>query len=220
MGLISFRFEYTNTEYFNNVEYFFVSFKDYIDQVEEWIVQEVGTAKDKLKKFEQDLQQDPRWEDEWFIHHDELRQKSLLRVIYYESLILTIYSFTEKQLFFVCKKLEQGYDMKLEDVAGKGIFKYRKYLEKVAGIDFSEISNQWNVLLKFNTIRNHLVHSHSFRLFPASNNNLKQSLSYFPSVVLNENNNEIGFDFKDTAILSEFCTISREIIDHLYHRRH
>jgi hypothetical protein len=42
-------------------------------------------------------------------------------------------------MYYLCKYLSKDYKVKVEDIAGTGIFKYKKYLSKVCGIDFAFI---------------------------------------------------------------------------------
>lgn len=216
MGLRKYRFDYSNQEYFNNIYFFFESLKDYIDQIDNLISNEVQLATKKLEVFTMEIKEDPTWCNEIDEHVDNLRQKSLLRIIYYDSLIIVIYSFIEKQLLFACQMLEKNQEIKINDITGKGIFKYRNYLTKVIKIDFTEINEYWNTLIKFNRIRNFLVHSNGFRIFPKSNQDLKNSLSFFSSIELNDLEKNIGFNFIDNKILKDFCVIGEKIIYNIF----
>jgi hypothetical protein len=221
MPLYKYRFDYSNHQYFDNVYFFFQSFEDYIERIEKVINEEVGLAKEKLEQFQEEIGDNPTWADEVFTFEDALRQKSLLRVIYYDSLILSIYSFIEKQMLFSCHQLEKDQVIKIKDIAGKGVFKYRTYLEKVVGADFSEVQKDWELLMKFNKIGNFLVHDDGFRLFSKSNAELKNCLSFFAqSIQLTDHGDEIGFVFTDTKILKDFCTIGSKLVDHFYTEKH
>ncbi len=220
MPLYKYRFEYSNHQYFDNVYFFFQSFNDYIERIEKVIDQEVGLAKDKLQQFQEEIGDNPTWQDEVFTFADNLRQKSLLRVIYYDSLVLSIYSYIEKQMLFVCHKLETDQVIKVKDIYGNGVFKYRTYLEKVIGGDFSEVQKEWELLMKFNKIRNFLVHDDGFRLIPKSNTELKNCLFHFaPSIQLTDHRDQIGFVFTDSKFLKDFCALGAKLVDHFYKKR-
>jgi hypothetical protein len=217
MGLARFRFEYSNHQYFNNVYFFFQSLEDYIERIEKVIEEEIGQAKNKLQQFEEEIGDNPTWADEVFTFEDALRQKSLLRVIYYDSLVLSIYSFIEKQMLFVCHKLEADQIIKVKDINGKGVFKYRTYLEKVIGADFSEVQEEWEILMSFNKIRNFLVHDDGFRIFPKTNTELKSCLSHFaPDIQLTDHGDQIGFMFTGSKFLKDFCAVGAMLVDHFY----
>lgn len=216
MALSKFRIDYSNHDYFNDVYYFFESFNDYIDRIDQLIEIEISSANQKLKHFQQEAESNPTWNDEIFDLEYHFRQKSLLKNIYYDSLILTLYAFIEKHMFLVCHRLENNQKLKIEDISGKGIFKYRTYLTKVINIDFDMINSEWAFLKNINKLRNFLVHSEGFRSFPKSSENLKKALVYFSSIELSERQNEMEFAFLDNKILKDFCLNGKKIIDHIY----
>lgn len=190
----------------------FESFNDYIDQVETLINQEVKKAVVKSKNLEQAMLTNPSWEPEYDIYQYEVRQKRLLQYIYYDSLIITIYSFVEKQMAYVCEQLGKAPNSKQS-----GINHYRSFLQSCKEkIDFTSISNDWKMLLKYNTLRNHLVHDGGFRVFAKTNLELYKALSSFSSLEIIDHKFHWGYTFKDNLILKTFCSTAHQIIDHLF----
>ena len=79
---------------------------------------------------------------------------------FHYSTIVTVYSLLEISLNDLCRYLcnSKKLSSSLEELRGKGIKRAKLYLEKVCLIDFPE-NNEWNEILKFNEIRNCIVHA-------------------------------------------------------------
>lgn len=79
------------------------------------------------------------------------------------SLVVTSFSLLERELTLMCKNLkeESTYSLNLSDITGKGIERCKKYLKKVAGIDFPDNSLAWRNILVYKEIRNFIVHNNA-----------------------------------------------------------
>jgi len=77
------------------------------------------------------------------------------------SLFITLYSPLEHELDGLCNYIceEKSYQIKLNDLNGKGIHRAKKYLKKVAGIEFPDTKPSWNAIVHYSHIRNFIVHN-------------------------------------------------------------
>jgi hypothetical protein len=79
------------------------------------------------------------------------------------SWFILCYSFLEDILNRLCKYLHRTNSLKLSlnDISGKGIFRARTFLEKVACIEFPDDEPIWEDIIVFNYIRNFIIHNNS-----------------------------------------------------------
>jgi hypothetical protein len=79
----------------------------------------------------------------------------------YNSMFITIFVFLETRLRYLCRLIEARSNIRLNDIAGRGIQKYKRYLEKVHLIDFSPVKGEWDLICSYILLRNKLVHDSS-----------------------------------------------------------
>lgn len=216
MALGKFRIQDKSWNYFTDIDIFFDSFGFYVKEVNQLINNEIALAKESYDKFLIEVKKDPTWDMEWPENYLNVQAKIGLTNIYYDSLIMAMYSFIESKMLFLCKYLSQGQNIKVNDMADRGIIKYQKYLSKVCGIDFSPINNEWETLLGYNKLRNHLVHSDGNRSIPVSNKKLIQFLRSIKGISLLKSKDSYVLDFTTDDIIRNFITATKIIIDHLY----
>jgi hypothetical protein len=77
------------------------------------------------------------------------------------SVFLQVYFTFEDTLFQYCKVLESVSQskIKLKDLTGQGIEKYKNYLSKVFNLEYVFSSNNWSLINCYNQIRNVFVHN-------------------------------------------------------------
>jgi len=77
-----------------------------------------------------------------------------------QSLFISIYAFLEQRLIGICEHYEHAKptNVLLADLVDNGIIKCKTYLSKVVQIEFPESTHSWQQLLKYNKLRNQLVH--------------------------------------------------------------
>ena len=80
--------------------------------------------------------------------------------IHRESLFLVIYNFYETSLNDICSAVSASIDsrLSLSDINGKGVERAKRFLSKVAEIDFSGMGREGSYLGNMNQLRNQLVH--------------------------------------------------------------
>lgn len=139
-------------EYYDRVEYFF-------DNDAEKLEQEFENKAEKINLSDSNQRHDLIAKYGREIIDSQSAFPELLK----NSLLITIYSLTEIHLSEICRFFERKNisKIKLKDLNGKGIEKSKKFLTKIAEIDFSSINSQWNFLKSLNLIRNNLVHNGS-----------------------------------------------------------
>lgn len=129
--------------------------------------------------------------------------------IFYESLIISIYAFIEKQLFRLCLDLEPKFDIKVSDMSGKGIRKYKLYLSKVANIWKDSYKSDYDLLLNYNALRNYLVHSPDSRIIDS---NLRNQLGSLKGLVIAEKNDSLYVEFTDSIIILELLNAAKRLL--------
>ena len=214
----SYRVRIDGWDFFSEIEVPFLSFEDYVNSVDNMINKEILKAKEKYSEY-QNIDEEVRGflQDPW----DEimLRQKKGLEVIYYDSMIITIYSFVEKKMNFLCRHLQTDKKIKLRDFSDKGVRKYKNYLEKVLDFDFSKIDNSWSKLLKYGVLRNFLTHAENARLISKDTEGKEAIIAFLSmseGVKISQQNDDTLFEFENNSILKNLITISQEILAELF----
>lgn len=121
----------------------------------EELLQEVNLENKRTKSHEDDSQYDYR-------PSDSLRDIEFIYLrMHRYSAILASYSYLESSMLKICTDLEKRRNIAISvsDLQGDGIFRCKKYLNKMAGIDFEEINHQWSDLATLNKLRNCIVHA-------------------------------------------------------------
>lgn len=76
------------------------------------------------------------------------------------STLMAVFAFFESSLFSICTSLQlrQRNQLMPSDISGRGINKFRKYLQKVCGISFNRLEKEWSFFTDLAAIRNCLAH--------------------------------------------------------------
>lgn len=128
-------------------------FREYADQIEGSFVQSLKPIADlaeQAEKEKDDYLLDAVAED---YHNYSNEFPLLLR----SSLLVSLFSFLENRLMALCKEYEE--DLKLEDIAHRGLTKVHVFLKKVAKVDFPDDTKEWHFIRQVNLIRNCIVHN-------------------------------------------------------------
>lgn len=77
------------------------------------------------------------------------------------SLFITLYSLLESSFENIAREVckQSRCKISVTDMAGKGIYRTKKYLNKVHGVNFDSVNLEWEIITKFNTVRNLIVHA-------------------------------------------------------------
>lgn len=218
MGFTDFRIKEDSWNYVKDLLFYYRSFNLYAERIDLFIKEDLAKEQEIYEKYNKDPEVVHNG-GEIFNYEMDVKTSETLVDIYYDSFIMAMYSFTEKKMFFLCNYLSRKYKIDVDDISGKGIFKYRKYLNKVCDIDFTPIEGAWNNLSKFNQLRNHLVHAEGNRIIPRSKQALIDILKELPEVEVAEEADGYKFHFTGHASLYRLLGSSQAIIDYLYQER-
>ena len=214
MGLGRYRMHTDSSDYFKDIFYYYQSFGLFIEQINAFIENDVVSQKEIYEKYRAEYKDQDLFE-QWN-YEIELKSTENLVDIYYDAFLISMYSFTEKKMFILSNYLSSNHQVKVQDLAGSGIFKYRLYLSKVCGIDFAPIEKDWQILLNYNTLRNHLVHAEGNRSLPKNKQPLLQFLKNTHGVMLTDLGEYVSLHFSEDSILYDFLNCSQRIVEYLY----
>jgi|SRR5687768_963069 len=143
--------------------------------------------------------------------------KKFSHQLYYNSIFITEYSFLERKMLQLCKIAEPKQTLKVNDLAGSGIFKYYAYIQKVLRINMEDVNTEWAEILKYNHLRNLLVHHPTYTIeagtLPTNKLNTLKSIKYLKII---EEDDTLEFEISDKALLQDFAKIILEFLAGIY----
>lgn len=145
--------------------------------------------------------------------------KAETRQLFFNSLFISIYSFLERKMFQLCQIAENNQVIKIRDLSGDGIFKYRKYLTKILNINLDEVNAQWDLFTKFNTLRNLLVHTPLSSIDIQNNSKKVNTLKSIHGLAVKECSGALEFEIKDKQLILNFCSAIEILLIHLYYKK-
>lgn len=121
-----------------------------LSEFESWLDSQVK----QIEKEHKDELYEFHWEE-----HSMLRDE--FPRIHRNSIFLALYALFEARLNDYCRYLEAAGDveLKLSDLADKGVRRAQTYLTKVAGVEFPSTSKTWLEILTVGKLRNLIAHS-------------------------------------------------------------
>lgn len=93
---------------------------------------------------------------------DELESNIVTKQIYLRyGTLMSLYSFLEISLLKLSNFIKETNNIALKpsELQGKGIKKYKLYLEKVVGLDLSHLKATWDNLCHLSEVRNQVAHN-------------------------------------------------------------
>lgn len=193
-----------------NFEHEISYFKEYLT----FNIEKLNTRKEQLDLFlKQDIQEDPDSEDFFksFYYLDYIKIPSH----FYNSSIVSLYTFFETNLNTICEKIQMDVDLVigLNDMAGSNIIqKARKFLSKFVNVEFEKkIDKEWIRITDFQKLRNLIVHQNS-----QVKNNSKEDhkvLAQFNGIKLEKDN---SFFIINADLLLEFLSRIEAFIINVY----
>jgi len=217
MSLRKLRIQDIDWDYYKEVVMYFDAINYYSTNLHDDIKNSLFIAKANYIAFAQsEPDATEQFIDDWLQLKNNIDSKEILTDLHYDSLIISLYSFVEKKMKFLADYLSVQYEIKPSDIGGKGIFKYRIYLEKVCKITFNDIEKEWKTLLGYNQLRNMLIHSDNNRFLNLRNNSLVSFLKGLDGVELVDYQDGAMLYFTNSNVVHHFVSITKEIIHHLY----
>src|SRR5689334_17131348 len=117
MALYRNRLDNGTWDYFKDLFFFYRSFDVFIKQISFFIEDEVASEQAIYQNYLKESGEEDLFEH--FSHESDWKATEGLIDIYYDSFIMSLYSFTEKKIFVLCKYLSGHYAIKLDDISGK-----------------------------------------------------------------------------------------------------
>lgn len=114
---------------------------------------------EQVKSNPDDTQEIYEWHEDQYYQYNEFYPAT-----FNNSTLLSLYSFFEFNLRHLCITLDRHkkYSIQLEDLSGQNyIEKSRKYLNLVVNLDLTDLDSAWQAIIKFQKIRNCIVHNNS-----------------------------------------------------------
>ena len=183
----------------SEIEFELDSFIDYLELTNNLI-------DEKLIKYMKDYKDAGEYADVIYDGLDAyIKSKSLQ--LYYSSIIISLYSLLEQSMFKLCKAAEKNFSLKIYDIAGKGIFQYKIYLEKVVNIDFSGMNNEWNEITKYNHLRNLFVHTSNTIIHKTESKNRINAIREIKDLKITELANKYVIDFDNDKPVRHFVMV-------------
>jgi len=212
-------FDKKGFQYTTDIQFQLDAFWQYINITEELIEREV---KEKIKSNENFLKDTTPVEiDLWhdFVDH---AIKVHTRQLHYSSIFISIYSFFEKKMKQLCKIGEENQLIKINDMSGRGVVKYQKYLTKVLQLNLDTLKNEWELITRYNQLRNLLVHAPSNTLTKDNNGLIEKihKIKSLPGLTIVDTDDTIEFEIEDKKLLLQFCKVVDRFLDYICNEKH
>ncbi|PKQ61353.1 hypothetical protein BZG02_16315 [Labilibaculum filiforme] len=138
--------------------------------------------------------------------------------LYYNSIFISLYSFLEKKMNQLCKLAEKENILKLNDLNGNGVIKYYNYITKVLLIDLNTVEDEWELIKKYNKLRNQLVHS-PVNTIDNKNSNLITIFKSIANLNYKERENSFTFEIADKQLLLDFKKAINSFLHEVFYER-
>lgn len=217
MGLYSVRSVFINDEnnfnYLRDVELEQFAFQDYLKLTEETFEKDV---KEKLIRINKLIKSSDLYQTENV--YDYIDHQTLIHThkLYYESLFISLYSFLERKLYAICIEAQKNQKIQIKDISGQGIFKYEKYLKKVVNIDLKKSNTEWTIILRYNELRNKIIHSPTNTIEKINNEKLITQFKKINYLKITDENTFIVYEINDVQLLQEFIKVIDKYLREIY----
>ena len=207
----------TNRKKFDNSDFNFKRFEFDIESFTEYLKITNTSIDEKLKKDIKEYKKIDDPEIASLLFDDlEMYIKSNTLQLYYSSIIISLYSFLEQTMLELCIVAEKNNNLKIEDISGTGIFKFKTYLEKVIHIDFEPINTEWKEISQYNHLRNLFVHYSNSLMNESTAKKRKNSIQEIKGLKFNNNSDNIFIEFENDIAVRNFITTIRSFISKIY----
>ena len=218
MGRLRIRqvFSESDYEYIVSVKFQVLAFEEYIKLTHDTIEKEVIK---KLAVYEKLMENGS--DEEIELLHDpwDHEVKTIITELFYNSLLVSLYSFLEKSMYELCRVAQDGSPVKLKDFGGDGINKYKKYLSKVAGIDFTSLNKEWTYCTKINQFRNIIVHRLGAALKKPSELKLINTLKSIDHIAVKETGEHCRFSIQNETFLTHCLKTMERFLEGIYYEK-
>lgn len=140
---------------------------------------------------------------------------------FYHSTIVSLYSILEVCLNDICELIikETGFHFTLDEITGRDyILKSRLFLERVCGVNFKKVDQEWQSIKEYQKIRNFIVHDNSRCNLKKVDAGLKRKLRN--SGYLIENGEYLTFYINKSDIVELFLKTIEQFLKKLITQLH
>ena len=218
MGLTKIREPFISDlfNYTVEVEFQLAAFKNYIKITEEVINKEINQEIKRCESLEKSCKE--AYEELYYFEKHEIAIYT--KNLYYNSLLISLYSFFERILYKFCMLAEEKIDNKIRVINDHGIKKYYKYLKENVNINFEKLNHEWLKINKYKELRDILVHSPIPEIQKNDNNLIKTiTIRSIDHLTVLENDDCFRFHIDNEKLLYDFHDVIRKFIDEIYHER-
>ncbi|WP_028889405.1 hypothetical protein [Tenacibaculum ovolyticum] len=203
---------------FNNSDFSFQRFEFDIESFKEYLKITNSSIDEKLKSYIKEYEVIDDYEIASSLYdNEEMYIKTNTLQLYYSSIIISLYSFLEQTMLELCSITEKKKNLKIEDISGKGIFKFKTYLEKVINIDFEPVNTEWKEICQYNHLRNLFVHnSNSFMKKSTSKRRINSIKEIKGLTFIDNTNNNILIEFENDITIRNFIRTINSFISKIY----
>jgi hypothetical protein len=121
MGFYRHRIQDEGFDPFKEYEFFFQSFLLYAAETNKFIQREIESERERYNEYIKMAVNNPEEMREDFLYELDLKTKEGMTDIYFDSLIIALYSFVEKKMLQLCRYFEAQQLFKVNEIVGDGI---------------------------------------------------------------------------------------------------
>lgn len=154
-----------STRTFKSLSEFFIilnleSHKSYLNKIPSYLEFEKEKLEAELKESVKYMTSDEADLYYQYNYEEQMHFFDNYKQTFYESLYISLYSFLEKELLKICRKLESEntHKIKVKHLTGNGIEKHSLFLSTLYDLEISQFTT-WNEIKNHQKIRNYLVHN-------------------------------------------------------------
>lgn len=170
-----------------HIEFTILSFRKYIDLVEDKFSSEAANTQERFRAIQSDIEENKsQYPPEYLQHLLDNAIEEMIEIDvefihrFRSSIIIQIFSFLEVELKKFCENhsIQFSKEYSIDDLKGKNdIDKAKKYLKRSANIDITSNQKQWRFLTNLRKLRNKIVHHKSILLEKDNDINALKELS-------------------------------------------
>jgi len=146
---------------------------------------------------------------------EDLGNRNNLQLVY-ASMVITIYSFLESRLYLACKLIEHKNPVKIGDIRGEGVNKYKTFLTKAHGVKFEIVNQSWSSILRYAELRNTLIHDNVIGLHVSEKKKV-QKLESIRHLTSKEISGRLTYTIENTKLHYDFLESIQEFLKHVYY---
>ena len=177
----------------------------------EMIKQKQVELESKYKDWEKQQKEELGLPDAYEVFENDILEHSKFSSILYNSTFIAVYSRMEMMLFDICGYTQSVENLKInvKDISGQNYLdKCKKYIKKVLDVDLSNIETLWNIITKYQRIRNSIVHKNGKIVI--IDNDLKNFITNTSGIEYDESTTLVSIS--NNSFIVDFCKVVKKFI--------